>query len=166
MTILKYSFSLTPPPPQPPARHNHDYSEFWLDLAHKWRQLPTDEDNTLNFESTEDGAALIVSVEFLAIPDDKVQLFAEKVISSGTNAIQAACNGAAQVLQQSIKPHSSGIGLEVSYIAETDNDHVYLYLGYVTSRKVLNFSMVCQPGRQAAAALFNATVPGFRPRLP
>jgi hypothetical protein len=26
--------------------------------------------------------------------------------------------------------------------------------------------MVCQPGREAAVTLFNATVPGFRPRLP
>jgi hypothetical protein len=166
MTILKYSFSLTPPAPPPALKHEYSYSEFLLDLAAKWRQIPADEDNTLNFQSDDDGAALIVSCEFLEIPDDKAQLFAEKIISSGTNAIQAACNGAAQVLQQSIKPHSSGTGLEVSYIAETDNDHVYLYLGYVTSRKVLNFSMVCQPGRQAAAALFNATVPGFRPVLP
>ena len=57
-------------------------------------------------------------------------------------------------------------GLEMSFASEVEGEHVHLYLGYVTSRKLLNFSMVCQPGKHAAAELFNATVPGFRPRLP
>ena len=50
--------------------------------------------------------------------------------------------------------------------AEVEGGAVDLYLGYVTSRKILNFSMICPPGSHEAAALFNATVPGFRPRLP
>ena len=166
MTLLKYSFSLTPPPPPAPAKHAYSYSEFLLDLAHKWRQIPTDEDNTLNFQSDLDEAAIVVSAEFFAIPDDTAQRFAEKIISSGVNAFQSVNDGKAELLQQSIKPHSSGIGLEVSYVVEAASGHLYLYLGYVTSRKVLNFSMVCPPGRQAGATLFNATIPGFRPILP
>jgi hypothetical protein len=71
-----------------------------------------------------------------------------------------------QVLQKSIKPHSGGIGLELSFAAEVPNEHVNIYLGYVTSRKILNFTLVCQPGKEAAAALFNQLVPNFRPRLP
>ena len=51
MTLLKYSFSLTPPPPSPApaaAKHTYEYSEFHLTLAQGWRQVPTDEDNTFN----------------------------------------------------------------------------------------------------------------------
>ncbi len=74
--------------------------------------------------------------------------------------------GRLQVAQRSIKPHSGGIGLEMSLAAEVPAEHVYIYLGYVTSRKILNFTLVCKPGKEAAAALFNEIVQDFRPRLP
>jgi len=166
MTILKYSFSLTPPASQPPAKHAYDYSEFLLELAARWRQIPTDEDDALNFQSDDDGAAIIISADFFDIPDDQARGIAERCIASRIAAIQAASTTPVQVLQQAIKPHSGGVGLEMSFASEAEGEHVHLYLGYVTSRKILNFSMVCQPGRHEAAALFNATVPGFRPRLP
>jgi hypothetical protein len=168
VTLLKYSFSLTPPapplPPAPEARHEYPYSEFLLELPARWRQQPTQEDDTLNFISDRDGAALIISADFYDIPDDKAQALAEQVIASRIEALQRASSQPVQLLHRAIKPHSGGVGLELSFAAESD--HVHLYLGYVTSRKILNFSMVCQPGKQAAVALFNATVPGFRPRLP
>ncbi len=170
MTLLKYSFSLTPPPPaQPPppeAKHAYAYSEFLLDLLPRWRQIPTAEENTLNFQSDADGAAIIISADFYDIPDDKAQAIAEKCLGSRLDALRKADPGAVHVLQQSIKPHSGGVGLELSLAAEVEGGAVHLYLGYVTSRKILNFSMICPPGRHEAAALFNATVPGFQPRLP
>ena len=167
MTILNYSFSLTPPaPPTPQAKHQYAYSEFLLELSARWRQIPTSDDNTLNFQSDDDGAAIIISADFYDIPDDKAQALAEKCISSRIEALEAASQGLVQVLQQAIKPHSGGVGLEISFAADVEGEHVHLYLGYVTSRKILNFSMVCKPGRHEAVALFNATVPGFRPRLP
>jgi len=166
MTILKYSFPLTPPAQQPPVKHTYDGSEFLLDLLPKWRQVPTDEDRALNFQSDEDGAVIIISADFFDIPADQAQGIAEQCISSRIEAIQVASAKPVQVLKQSIKPHTGGVGLEMSFASEVEGEHVHLYLGYVTSRKILNFSMVCQPGKQEAVALFNATVPGFRPRLP
>jgi len=163
MTLYKYSFSLTP---APEARHEYAYSEFMLELAARWRQVPVQDDDTLNFVSDEDGAAIIISADFYEIPDDKAQAIAEKCVASRIEALQSASSGTVQVLQQAIKPHSGGTGLEMSFIAEAEGEHVQLYLGYVTSRKILNFAMVCKPDRREAIALFNATVPGFRPRLP
>lgn len=166
MTLFKYTFPLTPPtPPKAPERHTYDYSEFLLELAGKWHQIPTEEDNALNFQSDADGAAIIISADFFDIPDDQAQGIAEQCVNSRLAAIQAASAKPVQLLQQSIKPHAGG-GLEMSFASQVEGEHVHLYLGYVTSRKILNFSMVCQPGRHEAAALFNATVPGFRPRLP
>ena len=169
MTILKYSFPLTPPTPpapQPLVKRSYDHSEFLLELLPQWRQIPTDEDSALNFQSDDDGAVIIISTDFFDIPDDQAQGIAEQCISSRIAAMQSASAKPVQVLQQAIKPHAGGVGLEMSFASEVEGEHVQLYLGYVTSRKILNFSMVCQPGRQAAVALFNATVPGFRPRLP
>jgi hypothetical protein len=167
MAILNYSFSLTPPPaPRPMARHEYDTSEFMLDLESRWRQIPTPDDNTLNFQSDSDGAALIISADFFDIPSDQAQAIAEKCLDSRIAAIGSASEGPVQLLHQAVKPHAGGAGLEMSFAAHAEGEAVHLYLGYVTSRKILNFSMVCPPGKQEAVALFNATVPGFRPRLP
>lgn len=163
MTIFSYSFSLTPPAL---ARQEYDSSEFQLDLAATWRQIPTQEENALNFQSDAHGAAVVISADFYDIPDDQALALAEQCISSRIDAHRLSGQAPLTVLQQGVKPHSSGAGLEMSYAAEAEGGHVYLYLGYVTSRKILNFSMICPAGRHEAVALFNATVPGFRPRLP
>ena len=169
MTLLNYTFKLAPPPvPTRPARHPNAFSEFVLDLPNQWRQVPPQENDTLNFQSDGDSAAIIISADFLDIPDDMAQAFAEKCISSRIEALEAASGGPVRVLQRAIKPHASGAALEMSFAAEVEGagGHVHLFLGYVTARKILNFSMVCKPGKHEAVALFNATVPGFRPRLP
>ena len=166
MSILKYSFPLVPPAPRPTVKRSYDNPEFRLDLLSKWRQIPTDEDSALNFQSDDDGAVIVISVDLLDITVDQAQAIAEQCMASRVEAIQSASAKPVQVLQQSIKPHAGGVGLEMSFASDVAGEHVHLYLGYVTPRKILNFSMVCQPGRQQAMALFNATVPGFRPRLP
>lgn len=167
MTVLKYSFSLTPPaPPLPPARHSYAYTEFLLELDTRWRQVPTDEDDTLTFRSDADSAALVISADFYDIADDQAQGVAEVAVESRIEAIRQASAGPVQVLHRAIQPHSGGTGLEMSFAVEAEGAPVHLYLGYVTTRKVLSFTMVCAPGKRAAVALFNATVPGFRPRLP
>ncbi|MFG6430903.1 hypothetical protein [Roseateles sp. LYH14W] len=167
MAILNYSFSLTAPPaPRPQERQSRAYSEFLLDLAPKWREVPTDEDNSLTFQSDDDGAVIVIAVDFFDIPDDQAQALAEQCVDSRIDAIRAASQAPLQVLLRDVKPRTGGGGLEMSFVADAEGEPVHLYLGYVTARKILSFSMVCQPGRQEAAALFNATVPGFRPRLP
>lgn len=167
MTLLKYSFSLTPPAPPPaPAKHTYAYSEFTLELAHLWRLMPTAEENTLNFVSDADGAAIIVSVDFYDIPAEKAQATAEFAVERRLDAVRQLAEGPVTVLHRAIVPHSSGGGLEMSLAVEPEGGHLHLFLGYVTSRKVLNFTMICPPGKEKAVALFNATVPGFRPRLP
>jgi hypothetical protein len=171
MTVYKYSFSLTPPAPAPVATapeplHEYPSSEFTLMLHARWRPEPGQDDNTRSFVSDLDGAALIISVDFAEIADDQAPAVAAHVIDSRLNALRAASAGDVQVLQQATQPHASGTGLQLSFIADVPGEHVHLHLGYVTARKVLNFAMVCQPGRQKAIELFNATVTGFRPRLP
>lgn len=169
MSLLKYSFSLTPPAPPPapaPAKHTYTYSEFTLELAHLWRQMPTAEENTLNFVSDADGAAIIISVDFYDIPAEKAQMTAEYAVDRRLDAVRQLTEGPVTVLHRSILPHSSGGGLEMSLAVEPERGHLHLFLGYVTARKVLNFTMICPPGKEKAVALFNATVPGFRPRLP
>jgi hypothetical protein len=164
--LFSYSISLTPPAPPKPELQEYAYSEFMLALPLHWKQLPTSTDNTFNFQSELIGAGITVSVDFYDIPESKAQAFAEKNLSSRLEALEQITPGQVQVLLRSIKPHSGGVGLELGFVAEVPNEHVYMYLGYVTSRKILNFTLVCRPGKEAAAALFNEIVPHFQLRFP
>ena len=161
--LFSYSFSLSPP--KVPL-HEYAYSEFVLSLAADWKQIPNAEENTINFHSEAQSAGITVSADFYEIPEAKAQALAEKCLSSRLEALEKLTPGRVQTLQRTIKPHSGGVGLELSFVAEVPGEHVYIYLGYVTSRKILNFTLVCKPGKEAAAALFNELVRNVRPRLP
>ena len=89
-----------------------------------------------------------------------------EVLSRRLAALASATPGAWQTLQQQVRPHRSEAGLELSFAAELPGEQVALYLGYATPRKLLHFLMLCGLDRAAAIALFNATVPHFKPRLP
>ncbi|MDM4767188.1 hypothetical protein [Pelomonas sp. SE-A7] len=162
--IFSYSFSLTPPAPAE-QMHEYSYSEFLLDLPSHWKQVPNATDNTLNFSSETHSAALIISADFYEIPDSKAQSIAEKCLDSRLEALEELSPGQVEVLHRTIKPHSGGSGLELSFAAEA-HGHVHIYLGYVTSRKILNVTLIAPPSKQSAAALFNKTVANFRPKLP
>jgi len=162
MALFSYSFPLTSPPA--PGRHGYDAAEFQLDLSPAWRQVLVDEGNALHFESLDDRAALVVVVDMVGAPVDEAQAVAEHCIAKRIDAHRLASAVPLEVLQQRIQPHASGAALEMSYAAV--GEHVHLYLGYVTRRKVLSFSMACPPDRRAAMTLFNQTVRHFKPRLP
>lgn len=161
-----YSFTLTPTAPPKPELHEYKYNEFLLSLPLHWKQIPTAEDNTFNFHSAEEGADITISADFYDIPEAKAHALGDKNISSRLEALEKLAPGRVVILQRSIKPHSGGIGIELVFAAEVTGEHVYMFLGYVTARKILNFTLVCKPGKEAAATLFNETIQNFRPRLP
>jgi hypothetical protein len=168
--VINYKFSLSPPaPPKSPAEPKlieYSYNEFWLDLPEHWKQYPSPDKNTLNWHSDVEGAAIIVSVQYYATPKEKWQELAEVMVKSRLDAHEEQYPGRIEVLHRSIKPHSGGEGLEVSYAAEAAGDTVFIFLGYVTSKKLLNLQMVCKPDRHEAARLFNNTMRKFSAKLP
>ena len=54
----------------------------------------------------------------------------------------------------------------MQYAAELPGQQSYLYMGYVSSRKVFNFTLDCEPDRDAAASLFNKIMANFRVMIP
>lgn len=164
--IYRYSVALTPPPAEPVATRDHVYSEFVLDLPPAWQPQAHDGDNTVAFHEPTADAALIVSVDFIDSGATDLQALATEVITRRLAALATATPGDWQTLQQQVRPHRSEAGLEMSFAAELPGEQVALYLGYATPRKLLHCLMLCGPDRAAAVALFNATVPHFKPRLP
>jgi hypothetical protein len=104
-----------------------------------------------------DNASITLSADFYQVPDQKAHALAEVCLKGRHDAMEALAPGQVTVLRRSIKPHSQGIGLEMSY-SEQIPGHTYIYLGYVTSRKVFNFGLTGGPDEFAAADLFNRTV--------
>ena len=164
--VYRYSVSLTPPPSDPVTRRDDVYSEFVLDLPPAWQPQPAGEDNAVAFFEAAAGASLVASVDFIEGGVGDLQALGEEVIARRLAALAVATPGAWHTLQQQLRPHRSGAGLELSFAAELPGEQVALYLRYATPRKLLHFLMLCGPDRPAAVALFNATVPHFRPRLP
>lgn len=165
--LFSYSFSVTPPQAAAPVDQLHEYSynEFQLALTSDWKLVPTVTDGSTSFHSDRAGAGITVSTDFYDVPESKAIALGEKNIASRLEALEARNPGQVVVLRRGIKPHSSESGLELTFAAELPGEYVYLFLGYVTSRKMLNFTMVCKPDKQSAAALFNKTVGNFRPKL-
>lgn len=158
---INYSFSLTPPAPVAPKPVEklveYSYNEFFLDLPEHWRQFLTPQDNTFNWHSEVENASITLSADFFQVPDEKARECAEVCLKGRHDAMEALAPGQVTVLTRSITPHSQGGGLEMSYSAQIPG-HTYIYLGYVTSRKIFNFGLTCGPDKFAAADLFNKTM--------
>lgn len=163
---MKFSYSFSLPQKQPVEQvYEYSNSEFLLDLPAHWKEAPSTTDNTVNFTSNTHEAALIVSADFFEIPDSKAHLLADKCLSSRIDALEQLSPGQVNVLRRTITPHSGGVGLELSLAVETPQ-HIHIYLGYVTSRKILNLTLIAKPDRHAAAELFNKIVACYKPKLP
>lgn len=155
---ISYSINLTPPVTAHTQAAEklveYSYNEFFLDLPEHWRQHPMAEDNSFNWHSSVENASVTISADFYAVPDDKALKLAEVCLNGRNDAMEALAPGKVTILQRSVKPYSGGEGLELAYAAQIP-DHTYLYLGYVTARKVFNFGLTCGPDKFAAADLYN-----------
>ena len=153
---VSYSFSLSPPAPPKPAEqlYPYEYNEFLLSLPEDWKQFPTPEERTFNWYSEKIQAGITVSADFFEVPEAKWSAFAQVNLDSRNQAFEKLTQGPATVVNRSVRPYSGGGGLELSYVAH-DSRTTYLYLGYVTSRKIFNFTLTCGPDRIAAVDLYN-----------
>lgn len=156
---FSYSFSLTPTAPPPAAEKlvPYDYNEFTLSLPDDWSQVSPSEEGALNWYSERLKAGITVSVDFYEVPEEKWAVLAEKCLSARHDALVHAFPDSVDVLSRSAKPYSGGGGLELSYAAHTP-ECTYLYLGYVTGRKVFNFALTCSADKAAAIHLYNKTL--------
>lgn len=156
---FSYSFNLSPAaPPRPEEKlYPYDYNEFMLGLPEDWRQIPTAEERTLNWYSEKEQAGITVSVDFYEVPQSKWTAVAEVNLNSRHQAFENTAAEPVTVVSRSVKPYSGGGGLELSYVAHSDKT-TYLYLGYVTSRKLFNFTLTSGAPTAAAVDLYNETM--------
>jgi hypothetical protein len=167
---ISYSFKLGQPaqtPAKPPEKIvEYSYNEFLLDLPDHWRQVPAPENNTLCWASEAANAAITVSIDFYAVPDEKAMEVAQFCVQQRQQALEKLAPGRVTVLRESVKPYSGGGALELGYAAQIPGS-TYMYLGYVSARKIFNFTLTSGADKLAAAELFNRIVGGWlRVKLP
>lgn len=166
---INYSFKLgsqTSAPKPVEKLVEYSYNEFFLDLPGHWKQIPTSEGNTFNWYSDVEKASITVSADFYEVPEEKAYACAEVCLKGRHDAMESLAPGEVTVLNKSIKPYSGGGGLEICYAAQIPKS-TYLYLGYVTPRKIFHFGLTCGPDKTAAANLFNKIMSeGLRVKMP
>lgn len=158
---IKYSLSLPKhdvAPAKPPENNiKNPYGEFLLDLPDHWRQVPSTEQNRFSWESDVADASITISFDYYEVPEAKAMDVARHCLSSRHSAMENWSSGHVTVLQESIKPYSGGGALELTYVSKIPGN-TYLYLGYVTERKIFNFALTCGPDGPAAGELYNDIV--------
>ncbi len=156
---ISYSIKLPTATAVPPREklYPYEYNEFCLYLPEDWKQLPTPEERTFNWYSEPAQAGISVSADFYEVPESKWADFAEVNLNSRHQAFLKVSDGKVNVVQRSVKPYSGGGGLELSYVAH-DSQMTYLYLGYVTLRKIFNFTLTCGADTAAAVDLYNKSM--------
>lgn len=114
---ISYSINLTPPVTAHTQASEklveYSYNEFFFDLPEHWKQHPTAEDNSFNWHSSVENAAITISADFYEVPDDKALELAEVCLNGRNDAMEALAPGKVTVLQRSVKPYSGGNGLEM-----------------------------------------------------
>lgn len=158
---MKFSYSFNLPSPAPPVReetlHPYDCNEFILSLPEDWKQIATADEKTLTWQSDKDKAGIIVSADFYEVTESKRAALAEVNLDSRQRAFASVSNGPVTGVSRTVKPYSGGGGLELSFVANASGT-TYMYLGYVTSRKIFNFTLTSGADKRAAIDLYNKTM--------
>jgi hypothetical protein len=143
--------------------------EFRLTLPDDWQQWESQdlEPDTTAFYSNECGASVTLSTQFYQVSEDKMMGLAQAVLDARAAAHAEQFDDRIEYLQDSVHLHSSGTGLEMFYRAQVIPEKSFFYLGYVTTRKVLNLfvqTFECDP--EKADVVFGTVLGAFEPRLP
>lgn len=156
---FSYSFNLssTAPAVREETLYPYDYNEFVLSLPEDWKQIPTAEERTLTWQSDKEKAGITVSADFYKVPESKWATLAEVNLDSRQQAFASVSDESVTVVSRTVKPYSGGGGLELSFVAHASGV-TYMYLGYVTSRKVFNFTLTSGADKRAAIDLYNKTM--------
>jgi hypothetical protein len=160
-------FSPDPPVPVPaqPPLDMYGNAAYEIQLPKHWTVIPSGGDNTVNFHSAPDDAALMIDVDFYDIPADKARSTAERLINARLATLEQHDPGQVDMFDSGVQPHRQGRGLEMFYAAHVANRDVVMYIVYVLPQRVINLTLVSKRSRAEAMGLLRAVHAHFRPKL-
>ena len=158
-------FSPDPPVPQQSPLDTYANAAYEIQLPKHWTVVPSGGDNTVNFHSAPDDAALMIDVDFYDIPPDKARSTAERLINARLATLEQQDPGQVDMFDSGVQPHRQGQGLEMYYAAHVAKRDVVMYFVYILPQRVMNMTLVSKKGRNEAMALLRAVHSHFRPKL-
>lgn len=151
------------------------HPEFRFTSSRDWKHIETIDESQLQLFCPETQTALTLSMESYQVPPEKFEKLARFLLEtrkkSYIEGVQHLSGASADVQvtydYEIVRPHSSGDGYEIAYEA-LDHGRGFLgYLGYVTSRKVVNLFVDTRVSFAAGRRdMYREVLAGFAITLP
>lgn len=152
-----------------------EHPEFAFYLPGDWRQVPTVDEEQLELYSEQNESRITLSVIPMAIPEQRLPTWADQLLVLRRQAHDAwlvlpenvGKGRTISITNQKIAPLPDNKSIEVSHTGQYTGVSLFGFVGYVTTRKVVN--LFCEtkisfaPGR---AGVFQTVASGFKITLP
>jgi hypothetical protein len=151
------------------------HSEFQFASSRDWKHIETTDESQLQLFCPETQTAVTLSMEAYQVPPEKFEKLARFLLETRKKSYIEGVkhlSGAATDVQVSYdyeiaRPHSSGDGYEIAYEALHHGRSFLGYLGYVTSRKVVNLFVDTRVSFAAGRRdMYREVLAGFAIALP
>lgn len=144
----------------------YTYDEFWIDLPSHWAMLKDGKDEyLLNWASEQDKASLTISAEFREIPLGTQSVVARMLIANRKESLEKGLGRPVKTMYESAKPNAQ-VGYNVGFGLDAGEDVIVHYAGYISTRKILHFTLMSSRGRDAGSILYQQLVDRLRVKLP
>lgn len=151
------------------------HAEFEFNSALEWQQAPTQEASRMVLVNQETGTTLTLSMDTFAIPAEKFEEVARQVVKIRQDAHRKSVENVlkdgepVQLVfgDERIAPHASGLAWEMSYAGSEAGKKVFMFLGYVTARKIVHLFVDTRlPLAAGEIDVFQDVLKGFHVTLP
>ncbi|WP_124384392.1 hypothetical protein [Ralstonia sp. SET104] len=151
------------------------HPEFRFRSSRDWEQVPGDDPTRLQLYCPETRTTITLSMDPYKVPPEKFEATARFLLETRKKAY---VDGVRHLLGQDarielsytnerVQSHSTGTGWEISYEGMGSGRSFFGFLGYVTSRKIVNLfvetPLSFTPGRRE---MYQEVIGGFEVTLP
>ena len=144
-------------------------SEFDFQSAREWQKLPSQDTSRIILSCPEAATTVTLTMDAFAIPADKFEEVAGKLIQVRQDAHRKSVDAAEQLVfgDERSAAHPSGQAWEVSYTGTLVGKTVFAFAGYVTSRKIVHLYVESKlPLPEGQVEIFQEVIEGFQILIP
>ena len=144
--------------------------EFDFTSAREWVKAPSNAASRLVLSCAEVATTVTLTMDAFAIPADKFEEVANKVLQVRQEAQRKAVEQGAAAGQTvellfgdvRVAPHASGQAWQISYTGSLKGKTVFAFLGFVTSRKIVHLYIeTALPLAEGQGEIFQEVIDGF-----
>lgn len=151
------------------------HPEFDFSSPREWQKLPSNDASRVVLRCPEAGTTITLTMDAMAIPADKLEEVAKKVLDVRKETHRKAAQSAAPAGEtvkmvfgdERLQRHASGQAWELSYLGTQAGKNIFAFLGYVTSRKIAHLYIETSlPVADGEGAILKEVLDGFKILVP